>query len=184
MVWGDSFDGHMAALHQVFKRYSIHNVTVKLSKCHFDCRSTEYVGHIVDVGKGVRTDPAKVRAIVEMGQPRTVQELKSFLGMASYYKRFCKDFAHLAMPLRKIENVYQSKTMDITALWGPLQQRSFVAIKAALAAAPILASQTLPSRSLWWRIAQEWPRRHPLCRKRGGCYTRYSTFHRLSMSMS
>jgi len=92
----------------------------------------------VEVGKGVRTDPGKVQAIVDMGRPRTAQELKSFLGSASYYKRFCKDFAHLAMPLRKVESECQSKTMDITPLWGPLQQRSFVAIKAALAAAPVL----------------------------------------------
>ena len=139
MVWGSTFDEHMDALHQVFKRYSIHNVNVKISKCHFACKEAEFVGHRVEVGKGVRVDPRKVTAMLEMGRPRTVAELKTFIGMTSYYKRFIKSFAELAIPLRRIENVFKSKEMDITSLWGPNQHRSFTALKAALATAPVLA---------------------------------------------
>ena len=65
---------------------------------------------------GVKVCQKKVKAILEMERPQTVQQLKSFIGMCSYYKRFIKDFAHIAMPLRKIENIYKSKTQPIDFL--------------------------------------------------------------------
>lgn len=136
--WGDSHDDHLCNLHQVLKRFSIHNVSVKLEKCRFACSETEYVGHVVKAGRGVAVDPKKVSDLLKLGKPKTVAELKSFLGAASYFKRFVKDFAHLAMPLRKIEHVYKSKQMNIEHLWGPNQTKSFNALKAALAAAPVL----------------------------------------------
>ena len=58
------------------------------------------------MGAGVKVCQKKVKAIVEMKRPETVQQLKTFIGMCSYYKRFVKDFAHIAMPLRRIENIY------------------------------------------------------------------------------
>ena len=138
VVWGDSMEDHFKSLHDVFKRYSINNVNVKLSKCHFDCSETEFVGHKVEVGKGTRVDPKKVEAIVNMKRPQNVQEIKSFLGMTSYYKRFVPEYAQLALPLRRIENVYKSKMMPLGELWGPLQQKSFEALKLSLVHAPIL----------------------------------------------
>ena len=128
LLWGEDFDDHMNSLHQVLKRYSIHNVNIKIEKCHFACRKTEFVGHEIEVGKGVRVYPKKIKAMMEMGTPSTVAQLKSFIGKASYCKRFIKDFAHLALPLRRIENVYKSKTMSIQGLWGPNQERSFIAL--------------------------------------------------------
>ena len=59
--------------------------------------------------------------------------------MCSYYKRFIKDFAHLAMPLRRIENIFKTKTQSIGLLWKDNQRKSFNALKAALATAPVLA---------------------------------------------
>jgi len=139
VLWGKTFDEHMESLHAVLKRYDIHNVNVKISKCHFACSKTEFVGHQVEVGAGVKVCQKKVKAILEMEKPRTVQQLKSFIGMCSYYKRFIKDFAHIAMPLRRIENVYKSKTQPIDFLWRDNQQKAFNALKAALATAPVLA---------------------------------------------
>ena len=131
VLWGKDFNDHMASLHEVFKRYSIHNVNVKISKCHFACSRTEFVGHQVEVGEGVKVCQKKVKAILEMGEPATVQDLKSFIGMCSYYKRFIKDFAHLAMPLRRIENIFKTKTQSIGLLWKDNQRKSFNALKAA-----------------------------------------------------
>ena len=122
----------MDALHQVLKRYAIHNVNIKVEKYHFACRKTEFVGHVVEVCKGVRTPQGKVEAMVNMKRPQTVQELKSIIGMFAYHKRCINDFAHLVIPMRTIENVYKSKAMDIQRLWGSNQERSFefVALKA------------------------------------------------------
>ena len=74
----------MESLHAVLKRYDIHSVNVKISKCHFACSKTEFVGHQVEVGAGVKVCQKKIKAIVEMERPKTVQELKSFIGMCSY----------------------------------------------------------------------------------------------------
>ena len=66
VMWGKTFDGHMESLHAVLKRYDIHNVNVKLSECHFACSKTEFVGHQVEVGAGVKVYQKKVKAIIEM----------------------------------------------------------------------------------------------------------------------
>ena len=139
VLWGSTFDDHMESLHAVLKRYAIHNVNIKISKCHFACARTEFVGHQVEVGSGVKVCEKKIKAIVEMKRPSNVQELKSFIGMCSYYKRFIKDFAHIAMPLRRIENVFKSKLQSIAFLWRDNQEKAFNALKAALATAPVLA---------------------------------------------
>ena len=139
VLWGSTFDDHMESLHAVLKRYAIHNVNIKISKCHFACARTEFVGHQVEVGSGVKICEKKIKAIVEMKRPSNVQELKSFIGMCSYYKRFIKDFAHIAMPLRRIENVFKSKLQSIAFLWRDNQEKAFNALKAALATAPVLA---------------------------------------------
>jgi len=96
------------------------------------------VGHIIEAGEGVRVDPRKVEKMLTMGTPANVQELKSFLGMAAYYRRFIKDFSHITVPLRKIENVFKSNLQPIWPLWGDNQQKAFNAIKAAMAEAPVL----------------------------------------------
>ena len=106
----------MESLHEMFKRHSIHNVNVKISKCHFACSRTEFVGHQVEVGEGVKVCQKKVKAILDMGRPANVKELKSFICMCSYYKRFIKDFAHLEMPLRRIETVFKSKLQSLGLL--------------------------------------------------------------------
>ena len=139
LIWGKDHEDHAESLHQVLKRYSIHKINIKPSKCHFVCPETEFLGHVVDPDEGVKVNPKKVEAMLNMGPPTTVAELKTFIGMASYYKRFIKDFAALAIPLRRIENIYKTKTWLIEKLWGEQQQRSFVAIRAALASAPVLA---------------------------------------------
>ena len=135
---GDSVPTLLGVCAKVLKRFAINNVTVKLEKCYIACPETEYVGHILEAGQGVRVDPRKVEKMRSMGVPRDVSELKTFIGMAAYYRRFIKDFAHIVMPLRKIENVFKSNQQPIADLWGQNQMKAFNAIKAAMSEAPIL----------------------------------------------
>ncbi len=77
-----------------------------ISKC------AETVANIVS-RIGVRVDPGKVEAMLNIGRPVNVQELKSFLGATSYYRRFIRDYATLCAPLRRIENIFTNKLQPL-----------------------------------------------------------------------
>ena len=86
-----------------------------------------------EVGRdGIRTSPEKVRAILDWPRPQSVYDIRSFLGLASYYRKFIKGFSQLAKPMADL-------TSDKVAWsWGDAQEHSFIALKVAIATAPIL----------------------------------------------
>ena len=73
----------------------------KLSKCDFWLKEVSFLGHIVSV-EGIKVDPAKIEAVVNWKPPRSVTEVRSFLGLAGYYRRFMKGFSVIASPLTKL----------------------------------------------------------------------------------
>ena len=91
----------------------------------------DYLGF--EVGHdGIRTSPEKVRAILDWPQLQSVHDVRSFLGLAPYYQKFIKGFSQLAKPMADL-------TRDkIAWRWGDAQEKSFVALKVAIAIAPVL----------------------------------------------
>lgn len=81
--------------------YWVDRLKAKLSKCSFFQPEVRYLGHVISANV-VSTDPAKVGAVAKWPPPRTVSELWSFLGFASYYRRFVEGFAKLAAPLHRL----------------------------------------------------------------------------------
>ena len=73
----------------------------KLSKCDFWLKEVSFLGHIVST-EGIKVDPAKIEAIVSWKPPRNVTEMRSFLGLAEYYRRFVKGFSIIASTLTKL----------------------------------------------------------------------------------
>ena len=73
----------------------------KLSKCDFWLKEVSFLGHIVSV-EGIRVDPDKIEAVVNLKPPRSVTEVRSFLGLAGYYRRFVNGFSVIASPLTKL----------------------------------------------------------------------------------
>ena len=73
----------------------------KLSKCDFWLKEISFLGHIVS-SEGIRVDPVKIEAVVNWKPPRSVTEVRSFLGLAGYYRRFVKGFSVIASPLTKL----------------------------------------------------------------------------------
>ena len=77
------------------------NLYAKLSKCKFWLKKVSFLGHIMSV-EGIRVDPIKIEVVVNWKLPRNVTEVRSFLGLAGYYRRFVKGFSIIASPLTKL----------------------------------------------------------------------------------
>jgi transposase InsO family protein len=122
----------LARLDAVFSRLSAAGLKLKPRKCSLFARETEYLGHIVSEA-GIRVNPEKVSAVRDWPVPQTKSEVRSFLGTASYYRRFVRDFATIAAPLHHISSV------KATWEWQEEHQRAFDELKAVLSTAPVLA---------------------------------------------
>ncbi|XP_060182215.1 uncharacterized protein LOC132611867 [Lycium barbarum] len=107
----------------------------KLSRCEFWLGEVDFLGHIVSA-EGVKVDPSKIQAIVEWKQPKSPTEVRSFLGLAGYYRRFVKGFSIIESPLTKLLR------KDFKFVWDEKCQESFEKLKSLLTQAPIL---TLPT---------------------------------------
>ena len=90
-----------------------------------------FLGHVV-TKEGISVDPAKIAAVVDWPRPTNVTEVRSFLGMAGYYRRFVKDFAKIASPLTQL--LHKDRQFD----WSPSCETSFQELKQRLVSTPIL----------------------------------------------
>ncbi|XP_062864418.1 uncharacterized protein LOC134326144 [Trichomycterus rosablanca] len=143
VIFSPSFDTHLQRLEMVLRRLQQHNLKLKLEKCHFFQSEVRYLGHIISP-LGVATDPEKIRAVSEWKRPGTVKELRSFLGFASYYRRFVDQFARYAAPLHKLVATLQGnkKKPGVNTLegrWDEACERAFSTLKDKLVIAPVLA---------------------------------------------
>ncbi|KAI3681416.1 hypothetical protein L6452_36211 [Arctium lappa] len=110
----------------------------KFSKCEFWLREVHFLGHVVNK-KGIHVDPAKVEAIKKWETPKTPTEIRQFLGLEGYYRRFIEIFSKIAQPLTSLTQ--KDKKFD----WGEKQEEAFQTLKHKLCNAPILA---LPEASI------------------------------------
>jgi len=108
-------------------------LTVKPSKCYFGYPNVEFLGHIVGEGK-LRMLNDKVEQICSAGEPRTKKQLRAFIGLTGYYRKFIKDYAQLAAPLTDALKGGPSSSVK----WGPQQDAAFQVLKERLCMKPIL----------------------------------------------
>lgn len=131
-----TFDQHVECLRIVFDRLRRANLTINLEKCEFCLPSLKYLGFLVD-REGLRTNPEKVEAMLKYSKPQTYTEVKRFLGLCSWYRRFVKDFSTVVAPLN---NLLKGKKKNQKIEWTEGASTAFQSIKEALVSAPILAS--------------------------------------------
>ena len=132
IIFGPTFDVHLRRLDKVFIRLQENNLKIKLQKCHFGFPHVSFLGHVI-IGDGIQTDPAKTSSIATWPLPQNISQLRGFLGLASYYRRFIKEFGKIALPMTAmLEN-------DEAFIWTDKGKRAFTEIKHFLTNPPILA---------------------------------------------
>lgn len=136
IIIADTFEKHVAILNEVRQRLQEANLTLNLDKCQFFRNSLNYLGFIVD-SRGLRTNPDKVQSIVDYPIPRTTTDIKRFVGMCSWYRRFIPHFSSLMSP---INDLLKGKAKKQPINWSDTAESAFNDIKQALVSAPILCS--------------------------------------------
>ena len=123
---------HLERLRLILDRLRRANMKLKPSKCHLLQRTVTFLGHVVSE-EGIATDPAKVESVQSWPVPRSVTEVRSFLGLCSYYRRFVRDFAKIAAPLHALTG------KNARFQWSGDCQAAFEVLKERLVSTPILA---------------------------------------------
>ena len=144
IIFSRSVETHVEQLKEVLERLNIAGLKIRPKKCLLlqtsVQTSVQYLGHVISA-EGIQTDPQKVACVSNWPVPRTSKELQSFLGLASYYRRFVKDFAHIASPLHALTE----KGREWVYMWSKECNDAFFDLKKCLVSSPIL---TLPDFSL------------------------------------
>ncbi|XP_022933277.1 uncharacterized protein LOC111440356 [Cucurbita moschata] len=114
----------------------------KFSKCEFWLRQVSFLGHVVSKDE-IFVDPNKIEAVTKWKRPTTITEIRSFLELAGYYRRFVKDFARIATPLTQLTK------KGVPFVWDDTCEASFQELKQRLVSAPVL---TVPESSMGYVI--------------------------------
>jgi hypothetical protein len=143
LVFSCTIEEMIDRLDCVFERLEKFGLKLKPRKCSLFKRETIYLGHVVSAD-GISTDPEKIRAIEDWEEPKTEGELRSYLGLCSYYRRFIKNFAHIAKPLNSLlsggkatKDSKKSKNL-FAQNWNEDCSNAFKELKKKLITAPVL----------------------------------------------
>jgi len=132
LVYSQSFEEHVQHLRLVFQWLRADQWKLKLSKCSFAQESISYLRHVI-LAEGLATDPSKIQAVVDWPTPTSVKELRGFLGLAGYYRKFVRNFGIVAKTLTGLLK------KDQLFVWTPTHDKAFQLLKEALCSAPVLA---------------------------------------------
>ena len=132
LVFSENLDDHFDHLKLVFSNLSAANLTLQPSKCKFAVKEVDYLGHVISK-QGIKVNPLKTHAVDSYPQPKTAKQIKSFLGMTSYYRRSIKNYSLITGPLISLLK------KNTKFKWTPECEKSFQTLKKALSSAPILA---------------------------------------------
>ncbi|WVZ97612.1 hypothetical protein U9M48_043131 [Paspalum notatum var. saurae] len=125
LIYSKNEKEHEEHLRVVLTRLREHKLYAKFSKCAFWLKEVGFLGHILSE-KGVAVDPSKVKDVLNWKQPETVTEIRSFLGLAGYYRRFIKDFSKIAKPMTSLTK------KNAKFVWGPKCEDGFRELKKLL----------------------------------------------------
>jgi len=132
LIYSSSLEEHAEHLRKVFQKLRENKLYAKLEKCEFGVTEMDFLGHRI-TQEGLMMDDHKVKAILDWEPPKSVPALRSFLGLASYYRKFIKNFAKIAAPLTNL-----LKKSAITYDWDEACDETFGTLKGILVKVPVL----------------------------------------------
>jgi hypothetical protein len=129
LVYSKNREEHEEHLRMVLQVLREHQLYAKFNKCDFFKKEIQYLGHVISV-EGVAVDPAKIKEIMDWPAPRNVTEVRSFMGLDGYYRRFIKGFSKIGNPITSLQR--KGKKF----VWSPECEDSFQQLKQLLTNAP------------------------------------------------
>lgn len=133
LIVSDTFERHLSVLREVAKQIRAAGLTINVEKSKFCVTEVRYLGHLI--GNGViQTDPEKISAIVDFPVPRSVRQIRRFLGMSGWYRKFIRNYASVTAPLTNLLKANRKFS------WNEEAQKSFEELKTILTTAPVLHS--------------------------------------------
>ncbi|WVZ70351.1 hypothetical protein U9M48_019026 [Paspalum notatum var. saurae] len=134
LIYSKTEEEHEEHLRLVLQKLREHKLYAKLSKCEFWLDQVPFLGHIVSKG-GIMVDPSKISSVMDWKVPEVVNEVRGFLGLAGYYRRFIESFSRIAKPMTPLLE------KGVPFIWTKERQAAFDELKKRLTTAPVL---TLP----------------------------------------
>lgn len=131
LVYSETLEEHEKHVRHALEALRANKLYCKPSKCEFFKTELGFLGHVLS-GDGVKADPRKVQAVVDWPQPKNVKQVRSFLGLANYYRRYVHGFANMAGALTLLTK------KNVAFVWTSKQTQAFNDLKVALTSSPVL----------------------------------------------
>nr|ABA98437.1 retrotransposon protein, putative, Ty3-gypsy subclass [Oryza sativa Japonica Group] len=131
LIYSKSEEEHEQHLRLVLEKLKEHQLYAKFSKCDFWLTEVKFLGHVI-TAQGVAVDPSNVESVTKWTPPKTVSQIRSFLGLAGYYRRFIENFSRIARPMTQLLK------KDEKFKWTAECDKSFEELKRKLVSAPVL----------------------------------------------
>jgi len=131
IVFGENLGVHNERLREVFDRMRKYNLKLQPDKCEFLRKEVSYLGHVIGQ-TGVRPDEKRIEAVRDYPEPKTTRELKGFLGLAGYYRRFIPNFSKISKPLTELLK------KNTPYVWNDKTEKAFITLKTSLTTEPLL----------------------------------------------
>ena len=160
IVYTKGVEEHLSQLEQVFSCLRAAGLTLKTTKCQLFRDSVTFLGHKVS-SQGIGPDPANIEKVKSFPAPRNTSEVQSFLGLASYYRKFVKNFADVAEPLHRLLH------KDVKFEWNDACQSAFESLRSSLTRNPVLAYPDFSETFQLQTDASKWAVGAVLSQRRG-----------------
>jgi len=136
LVGTETKEGHDKIVEEILRRLEENDLYIKLEKCVWKVRRIRFLGVVIGP-KGIEMEKEKVDRVLSWPEPKNVKDIRKFLGLANYYRRFIKDFTRVARPINMLTR------KDVKWQWGVEQQKAFNKLKRVFTTKPVLAAPDL-----------------------------------------